>query len=209
MFYVLEISVHSMRYRFSSVYFCQISRVEFLVTKPNNILFFFPQVTSGIHEPHILEPSCEWLDNTENSPRRSLINKDPTNFLNTNLKLPLLSCRVMLLFHMFMQCNDNLTIYTFKYFVNLIFCFLSTLRVIHISLWVIGPMMIMFAKRYTYRRYIVYQSIYQNCFHVYIKIIISPCCLSKYTSIDTWQNFTPLFSIKNSPHSCEIARSLY
>jgi len=111
MFYVLEILVHSMRYIFSSFYFSQISRVEFLVTKLNNILFFFPQVTSGINKAHILDPDCEWLDDTENSPRRSLMKKYPTNFLNKNLKLPLLSCRVILLFHIFMQCIDNLTIY--------------------------------------------------------------------------------------------------
>nr|AFK37593.1 unknown [Medicago truncatula] len=67
----------------------------------------FDEVTSGIHEPHILEPSCEWLDNTENSPRRSLINKDPTNFLNTNLKLPLLSCRSYTYFLMGYWANDD------------------------------------------------------------------------------------------------------
>jgi len=91
--------------------FMKILWEEFLFAKVNSNLLF-SQATSGLNPFHILDPDCMQLDEAEKFPRRSLIKKNPSIFLDTNLKLPPLSCRVMLLFRKFMQCNDNLTIYT-------------------------------------------------------------------------------------------------
>ncbi|BAT87277.1 hypothetical protein LR48_Vigan09g226000 [Vigna angularis] len=67
----------------------------------------FNEVLSGVNTVHILEPSCVWLD-TETSWRRSLIKKYPsTNFLNTRLKLPSLSCRSYVYFLCGLWANDE------------------------------------------------------------------------------------------------------
>ncbi|KAK2393838.1 serine carboxypeptidase [Trifolium repens] len=67
----------------------------------------FKEATSGLNSAHILDPLCEWLDDTEISPRRSLIKKYPSKFLAKNLKLPPLSCRSYPYFLCGFWANDD------------------------------------------------------------------------------------------------------
>jgi hypothetical protein len=108
MYYALEILGRCKRYIYMH-YFNQILRKELLFIKVN-IILLFSQATSGLNPMHILEPECKRLDDNGRFPKRSLIEKYPSKFRNTNLELPALSCRVRSIFHIFMQCNDNLTI---------------------------------------------------------------------------------------------------
>ncbi|AES64109.1 1-O-acylglucose:anthocyanin acyltransferase [Medicago truncatula] len=67
----------------------------------------FSELTSGLNTAHILDPLCEWRDDNEKSPRRSLIKNYFSKFLHINLKLPPLSCRSYSYFLMGFWANDD------------------------------------------------------------------------------------------------------
>ncbi|KAJ1414193.1 Peptidase S10, serine carboxypeptidase [Sesbania bispinosa] len=67
----------------------------------------YNEAISGLNKAHILEPSCQWLDSTQASWRRSLIKKYPSKYLNTHLKLPTLSCRSYVYFLCGYWANDD------------------------------------------------------------------------------------------------------
>ncbi|XP_050917532.1 serine carboxypeptidase-like 12 isoform X2 [Lathyrus oleraceus] len=67
----------------------------------------YDKCTSGLNKAHILDPLCEWRDDTEFFLRRSLIKKYPSNFLSTNLRLPPLYCRSYPYFLCGFWANDD------------------------------------------------------------------------------------------------------
>ncbi|CAL5183692.1 unnamed protein product [Lathyrus oleraceus] len=66
----------------------------------------FEEAISGLNTAHILDPRCEWLDDTQKIQRRSLI-KYPSNFLTSNLRLPSSSCRSYPYFLCGIWANDD------------------------------------------------------------------------------------------------------
>ncbi|KAK7245617.1 hypothetical protein RIF29_40465 [Crotalaria pallida] len=69
----------------------------------------FHELTSGLNSAHILDPLCEWLSQTpkEVSWRRSVTEKYPSEFLDTHLTLPPLSCRSYVYFLSEFWANDD------------------------------------------------------------------------------------------------------